>query len=120
MDDGTSPRHIATGMSNVKALEEVQGGWLVTCRFYPARVKFLSDDGGPRNLHAQLHDASEEDMDVGAFATVPGLGLVVLDIAEGDMLLLSTRDLLAMWNMSAMRVAWITAVVFSSHQHRRV
>ena len=46
-----------------------------------------------------------------ALALVPGLGLVVRDIADGGRVqVFATPDAIAMASMSALRVAWMVAV----------
>jgi hypothetical protein len=101
--DGGFVRHMATEVSLPKDVEEVEGGWLVACI---NGVQFVGDGGGRIRILRNLDSRT-------SLVSVPGLGLVARHRFNGLVQMLSTPDLMAMWCMSSLRVAWITAVVCS-------
>jgi hypothetical protein len=74
-------------------------------------VEFVSEDGGKVPLLGKAGGDGEVDSSV-ALATLPGLGLVVLDFANGGRLqVFATADAMAMYtNMSGIRTAWMYTV----------
>jgi hypothetical protein len=82
--DGGFVRHIATGMDEPNDVEEVEGGWAVTC-LGPHTVEFVGSGGGGGGrpcLEKAGGVSGSGDEDVWhptTLAQVPGLGLVVRD-----------------------------------------
>jgi hypothetical protein len=62
----------------------------------------------------RLQEIQRYVISVNSAVMVPGLGLVVRESTNGCVTLLTSRDLMAMANMSLLRVAWMTAVFAAS------
>jgi hypothetical protein len=85
--DGGFVRHMATGLRDLRDVEEVEGGWLVACGDPSHTVEFVSDgvggDGGRRPSLGKAGGGyglgDGEFNGPTALAVVPGLGLVVRD-----------------------------------------
>jgi hypothetical protein len=95
------PKHLPVN------LVSVQDGWLVVCR---GKLAIMHADG-----RSGLLDVFNAVEDMQAVAMVPGFGLFVLrsKLMHQELRVFSTPDLMAMADMSQVRVAWMTAV-FSS------
>jgi hypothetical protein len=123
--DGGLVRHIATDLRNPVDVEEVEGGWLVAC-LAPHSVEFVSNrgvvggaggarpslgkpGGGYGSGDGEFHRPS-------ALAVVPGLGLVVREVATCRLQVFATPDAVAMASMSRMRIAWMGAVARAALQ----
>lgn len=120
--DGGFVKHMDT-MNNPLNVEEVEDGWLVA-RFPSHTVDFFSDGDG-ENVDDDVgrpyvgkagggrgnRDGEFEYPE--GLAVVPDLGLVVRDKGKGGRLqVFAHPDTIAMWtNLSAIRLAWITAVM---------
>ncbi len=85
-------------------LVSVQDGWLVVCR---DKLAIMHADG-----RSGLLDVFNAVEDMQAVAMVPGFGLFVLrsKLMHQELRVFSTPDLMAMADMSQVRVAWMTAV----------
>ncbi len=93
--DGGFVRHVATGLIDPLDVEEVEGGWLVTCESSHT-VEFVGDcdgvggDGGGRpSLGKAGGGRGKMDGELcrpSALAVVPGLGLVVREWGNGGRL----------------------------------
>jgi hypothetical protein len=113
--DGEFLRHLATGAGVGHDVEEVEGGWLVACSS-TLTMRLIEpdvDDGVPPVLGRD--GGGRCSGDEGAFipvclAVVPGLGLVVRNHGNYDLLVFATPDTIAMAAMSPARVAWMGAV----------
>ncbi len=115
--DGVFVRHIATGLSNLSDVEEVEGGWLAVCHGSDT-VEFVCDgvggvcDGWPTLGKAGGGGGRGDGEFNGptALAVVPGLGLVVREWIYERLQVFATPDAIAMAAMSPNRVAWMGAV----------
>jgi hypothetical protein len=119
--DGRFVRHLATGLSNPRDVEEVEGGWLVACEGLH-RVEFVDDGdsggggtgGGRPSLGKAAGGTGSEDGEFScpnSLAVVPGLGLVVREDGNyGRLQVFATPDAIAMVAMLCMRVAWMAAM----------
>jgi hypothetical protein len=125
--DGGFVRRIASGLSYPRDVEEMEGGWLVTCAG-SHNVEFVRDgdgDGGGRpslgKAGGGYGSGDGEFSYPAALATVPGFGLVVRESGNsGRLQVFATPDAIAMAVMSPMRVAWMAAVaraVLRRRQH---
>jgi hypothetical protein len=111
-------RHVATGLSWPRDVEEVEGGWLVAC-IGSHTVEFVRDDvGGDGDGRPSLGKAGGgsgsgdgEFWNLTALTVVAGLGLVVRDVHNFRIQVFATPDTIAMAAMSRSRVAWMVAVV---------
>ena len=112
--DGGFVRHIATGLSGPRDVEEVEGGWVVAC-CGSHTVEFVGGGGGgggrPSLGKAGGGYGSGDGEFYGpvALALVPGLGLVVREWEGVRLQVLSTPDMMAMTRMAPIRVAWMAA-----------
>jgi hypothetical protein len=132
VDNGDFVRHITTHQACPRDVEEVEGGWLITC-FDTDTVVCVRD--GP---DGEDEDGAQPSLDLvrGGFgyqdgkfflpatlATVPGLGLVVREFFNERIQVFATPDTIAMYtNMSGIRIAWMSAVARgfqSPHAHAR-
>jgi hypothetical protein len=111
-------RHVTTGVSWPRDVEEVEGGWLVAC-VGSDTVEFVCDGvGGDGDGRPSLGKAGGgwgrgdgEFTGPSALAVVPGLGLVVRECLGARIQVFATPDTIAMAAMSRSRVAWMGAVV---------
>ncbi len=100
--DGGFVRHIATGLSHPRDVEEVEGGWLVTCADSDT-VEFVGDgddgDGGGRPSLGKVGggrgSGDGEFHGPAALATLPGLGLVVQDYGNRRLQVFATPEAIA-------------------------
>jgi hypothetical protein len=97
--DGAFLQHIATGLREPTDVEEVEGGWLVACQASNSLVVARRAGGtatgsgteptvtcaGPGEAEGELHWPS-------GLAVVPGLGLVVREVGNVRMQVVSLRD----------------------------
>jgi hypothetical protein len=85
VEDGSFVRHVATGLSYPRDVEECEGGWLVACDGTDS-IEFVGGDvGGGGVVRARLGmfgHGDGEPMSPSALALVPGLGLVVREWAS--------------------------------------
>jgi hypothetical protein len=100
--------------TQIKDVEEVEGGWLVVFGTLDD-VLFVPEDVAVQPLPL-LECFGRTWHGTVSMATVPGLGLIVREYGGfhgtgGRMQLWSTPDLVAMACMSPLRVAWMWAVV---------
>jgi hypothetical protein len=79
---------------------------------YPSNTIEFVDGGGVGRARLGKWGSGDGEFDCpSALALVPGLGLVVRDIASGGRVrVFATPDAIAMASMSALRVAWMVAV----------
>jgi DNA-binding beta-propeller fold protein YncE len=110
VEDGSFARHVATGLGGPMDVEECKDGWLVAC-LGSHTIEFV-DGGGVGRARMGSKDCGDGEFQYpSALALVPGLGLVVRDIADdGRLQVFATPDAIAMASMSVPRVAWIVAV----------
>jgi hypothetical protein len=116
--DGGFVRHIATGLIWQLDVEEVEGGWLVSCGHPSHSVVFVGDgtggDGGGRpslgKAGGGYGSGDGEFSSPTALAVVPGLGLVVRENQSCRVQVFATPDTIAMATVSRSRVAWMGAV----------
>jgi hypothetical protein len=116
VEDGTFERHMATGLSGLRDVEECEGGWLVA-RVYPSHtIVFVGGESGDVNGgagRARLGRKGRGDgefIDPSALALVPGLGLVVREDSGQRLQFFATPDAIAMASMSEHRAGWMVAV----------
>ncbi len=115
--DGGFVRHMATGLSSPRDVEEVDGGWLVAC-YYLHRVELacVGDGGfggGWPSVGKAGGGAGSGDGEFWyptALAVVPALGLLVREYGNRRLQVFATPDAIVMAAMSPDRVAWMTAV----------
>jgi hypothetical protein len=106
--DGAFARHMTAGLGAPWDVEECEGGWLAACSGIFGRdiIEFVGGGAGLVSLGTQ---SREREFDLpSALALVPGLGLVVRDLAHVQYF--TTPDTIAMASMSPCRVAWMVAV----------
>jgi hypothetical protein len=117
--DGGFVKHMATGLSDPRDVEEVEGGWLVAC-YGSHTVEFVDDvvDGDAGGGRPSLDKAGGvwgtrdgEFAYPSALAVAPGLGLVVREYGNCRLQVFATPDTIAMAAMPPVRVAWMAAVV---------
>jgi hypothetical protein len=110
VEDGSFVRHVATELECPMDVEECEGGWLVAC-FGSSTIEFVGDGGVGGVALGKWGSGDGEFRYPSALALVPGLGLVVQDLArDGHMQFFATPDAIAMASMSPFRVAWVAAV----------
>jgi hypothetical protein len=122
VEDGSFARHVATGLSYPWDVEECEGGWLVACSGSHT-IKFVGGDmdgGGVGRASLGKYGGGDGEFEYpSALALVPGLGLVVRDIASGGRLqFFATPDAIAMASMSPLRVVWMAAVARGTGRRR--
>ena len=86
VEDGGFVRHVATGLSWPRDVEESEGGWLVACEGSHTIEYVGGGVGGGGVGRARLGKRGSGDGDFTlptALALVPGLGLVVRDAGNG-------------------------------------
>ena len=123
VDDGSFVRHVVRDLEYPYDMEECKGGWLVACGGSVHTIKFVGDgaggesgdgDGDGRVL-ATIGRQGKRDGEFNipsALALAPGLGLFVREYLNyGRVQVLATPHAIAQASMSAVRVAWMMAVV---------
>ena len=107
--DGSFQGHVATGLSSPYDIEEHAGGWLVT---QTEHVVFVTgEDGADRALlHPCGSNVRALILALADVMVVPGMGMVLRDMAAGRIFVFWTPDLAAMDAMSAARMTWMAAV----------
>jgi hypothetical protein len=103
-------RHVVSEVKFPRSVERVPGGWVVAGTTLNVDeghyLPVFDDDGGFNTFLANMDKRFYETSGV---ARVPGLGLAVLGFTCVQVF--TTPELVAMWDMSPVRVAWIAAVV---------
>jgi hypothetical protein len=114
--DGQFQRHVAVGLDCPLDVEEVEGGWLVACsgsdrvEFVQGGVGGIGPSNGGAAGTSYLGGTTIRDFSgPTTLAVVPGLGLVVR--AKDYLQVFATPDVIAMGDMSALRVGWMVGVV---------
>jgi hypothetical protein len=107
VEDGSFARHVATGLSFPRDVEEVEGGWLVACG-NSNTIEFVG--GGRRSRMGKRGCGDGELESPTALALVPGVGLVVREGNGRRVQVFATIDAVLMASMSGCRVGWIIAV----------
>ena len=87
-EDGSFVRHVATGLTYPRDVEECESGWLVACGFLSSHtIEFVGGDvdgGGVGRARLGKRGSGDGEFKVpSALALVPGLGLVVREISNG-------------------------------------
>jgi hypothetical protein len=81
-EDGSFARHVATGLSSPRDVEECEGGWLVAC-FDSDTIAFVGGSGVSGARLGKFGCGDGEFMLPSALGLVPDLGLVVRELLHG-------------------------------------